>query len=147
MLIKSTRFGPVAASDADIIVFPNGLIGFEDTRHWLILADADNSDVAWLQSATQPQVALPLISPRKFLPNYRASISQSQIETLGVRSTDRIFVMLVMSKSGKTLTVNLRGPIIINLTQRLAIQCVLNDPLPLALPLTQSSSGIARAAA
>jgi flagellar assembly factor FliW len=147
MLVKSTRFGPITASDADIIVMPHGLIGYEDTRHWLILADAENSDIAWLQSAAQPQVALPLVSPRKFVPDYKVTISQRQIEILNVRPSDRIFIMLVVSKSGKSLTVNLRGPILINLTQRLAVQCVLNEPLPLAMPLTLPSSSISRAAA
>jgi len=147
MLVKTTRFGPVAVNQADIIVFPNGLIGFEDTRHWLVLADADSSELAWLQSTAQPQIAVPLISPRKFLPDYKVTISQRQIETLRVRSTDRVFVMLVLSKTGKTLTVNLRGPIVINLTQRLAVQCVLNDPLPLAMPLNVPTTSGIRAAA
>lgn len=147
MLVKTTRFGPIAANQADIIVFPNGLIGFEDTRHWLVLADANSADLAWLQSTAQPQVAIPLISPRKFLPDYKVTISQRQIDTLRVRSSDRIFVMLVLSKTAKTLTVNLRGPLVINLTQRLAVQCVLNEPLPLAMPLNLPASGSMRAAA
>lgn len=147
MLVKTTRFGPIATSQADIIVFPNGLIGFEDTRHWLVLSDADNPQLAWLQSTAQPQVAIPLISPRKLLPDYRVSITQRQIETLRIRSSDRVFVMLVLSKTGKTLTVNLRGPLVINLTQRLAVQCILNDPLPLAMPLSIPSSPGMRAAA
>jgi len=147
MLVKSTRFGPIAVNQADIIILPNGLIGFEDTRHWLILSDAASDDIAWLQSTSQPQVAIPLISPRKFLPDYKVTISQQQIETLQIRSADRVFVMLVLSKTGKTLTVNLRGPIILNLTQRLAIQCVMNEPLPLAFPLVPASSASVRAAA
>ena len=147
MLVKSTRFGPITANQADIIILPNGLIGFEDTRHWLILSDADNADIAWLQSTSQPQVAIPLISPRKFLPDYKVTISQRQIETLRIRPADRVFVMLVLSKTGKSLTVNLRGPIILNLTQRLAIQCVMNEPLPLAFPLVPVASGSVRAAA
>lgn len=147
MLVKSTRFGPITANQADIITFPNGLIGFEDTRHWLILADADNSDIAWLQSTSQPQVAIPLISPRKLLPDYKVTISQRQIESLKIRSSDRVFVLLVLSKTGKTLTVNLRGPLILNLNQRLAMQCVVNDPLPLAFPLGTVSFESVRAAA
>ncbi len=146
MLVKSTRFGPIDASQGDVILLPNGLIGFESTRYWLILPDADNPDIAWLQSTAQPQIALPIISPRKFLPDYKVAINDRQIEVLRARNSDRLFVMLILSKTGKTITANLRGPIIINLTQRLGVQCILNEPLPLALPLTLSSQATRSAA-
>jgi flagellar assembly factor FliW len=130
-----------------VIYFPTGLIGFENTRHWLILGDPGSPDVVWLQSTTQPQLALPLVSPRKFLPDYKVSLSQRQVSALQLRSTDRLFVLLVLSKTGKTLTANLRGPILVNLTGRLAIQTVVSDSLPLALPLVQGQTGSLRAAA
>lgn len=147
MLVKSTRFGQVSANEEDIIVFPNGLIGFEKTKHWIILPDRENSDVAWLQATAQPQVALPIVSPRKFIPTYKITVGQRDLAVLSARTSDRIYLMLVLSKTGKTLTANLRGPIIINLTQRLGIQTVINEPLPLALPLEQTSQGTIRVAA
>jgi flagellar assembly factor FliW len=147
MLVKSTRFGQVTANDEDIIVFPNGLIGFEKSKHWIILPDSDNQDVAWLQSTSQPQVALPIVSPRKFIPEYKVTIGQRDLAALQSRNSDRIYVMLVLSKTGKTLTANLRGPVIINLTQRLGIQTVVTEALPLALPLQQTPTGAIRVAA
>ncbi|HAC91962.1 MAG TPA: hypothetical protein DCF63_15255 [Planctomycetaceae bacterium] len=147
MLVKSTRFGSISVSQEDVIYFPTGLIGFENTRHWLILGDHGSPDVVWLQSTTQPQLALPLISPRKFLPDYKVSLSHRQVSALQLRSNDRLFVLLVLSKTGKTLTANLRGPILVNLTGRLAIQTVVSDSLPLALPLVQGHAGSLRAAA
>jgi flagellar assembly factor FliW len=147
MLVKTTRFGPITAGQNDILIFPNGLLGFEASRHWLLLSDADNSHVAWLQSASEPQVALPVISPRKFLPEYKVVVSQRQLMPLNLRAADRVFVMCVLSKTGKTLTVNLKGPILLNLSQQLGAQVVLNENLPLALPLVQTSSGDLRRAA
>lgn len=147
MLVKSTRFGSVSAQDEDVIVFPNGLIGFEKTKHWIILPNRDNEDVAWLQATSQPQVALPIISPRKFIPDYKITVSKRELAALQTRTTDRIFVMLVLSKTGKAMTANLRGPIIINLTQRIGIQTVVSEPLPLALPLEQTHPGQIRVAA
>jgi flagellar assembly factor FliW len=147
MLVKSTRFGPIAVKQEDVLVFPNGLIGFEKNRHWLIVSDAQNTNVAWLQSASEPQVAVPVVSPRKFLPEYRIVINRRQLACLQMRSTDRIFVMCVLSKTNRTLTVNLRGPIIVNLSQHLGAQVILNDSLPLALPLVQAASGELKRAA
>lgn len=147
MLVKSTRFGPIYANEEDVLVFPSGLIGFEKSKHWILHPDREVSDIAWLQSGTQPQVALPIISPRKFAPDYKVTVSQRDLTLLQIRNQDRIFVMLVMSKTGKTLTANLRGPVIINLSQRLGIQTITSEALPLAMPLTQDHTGQIRIAA
>lgn len=136
MLVQTSRFGQVEAKPEEIVIFPQGLIGFESSRQWLILPDPENADVAWLQSASQPHVALPLVSPRKYAPDYKVNVPNRQLATLKIRSTDRIYVLNVVSKSGKTLTANLRSPLIINLTKRLACQVITTDALPLAMPIS-----------
>lgn len=141
MRIQTSRFGQVDATPEEIIIFPQGLIGFESSRQWLILPDPDNGDVAWLQSVAQPQVALPLVSPRKFAPEYKVNVPNRQLSILKIRSSDRIYVLNVVSKSGKTLTVNLRSPVVINLTKRLACQVITSDSLPLALPISLDTPG------
>ena len=147
MLVQTTRFGQVEAAQDEVIIFPQGLIGFEASRHWLIIPDPENTDVAWLQSLSQTQVALPIISPRKYAPDYKVSIPSRQLAPLHLRSTDRVYVMTVLSKSGKTLTANLRSPLVINLTRRLACQVITSDTLPLALPISLGSSSALRMAA
>ncbi len=147
MLVQTSRFGQVQASSEQVLIFPNGLIGFEANRQWLILPDPDNSDVAWLQSISQAQVALPLISPRKFLADYNVNTSQRQLGPLNLRSTDRVYILTVDSKSGRTLTTNLRSPIVINLTKRLACQVITTDTLPLALPISLNEETKIRMAA
>lgn len=147
MLVKTSRFGQVQSSQEEVIIFPQGLIGFEANRHWLIVPDPENSDVAWLQSISQPQVALPLISPRKFAPQYKVNVPNRQLAPLKLRSTDRVYVLNVVSKSGKTLTANLRSPIVINLSKRLGCQVITSDPLPLALPISLHRQPAVRLAA
>lgn len=136
MLVQTTRFGQIRSTQEEVIIFPNGLIGFESSRHWVIVPDPENSNVAWLQSIAESQVALPLVSPRKFAPDYKVCVPQRELTPLGLRSTDQIFVLTVVSKSGKTLTANLRSPIIINLTKRIACQVIATDALPLAMPIS-----------
>jgi flagellar assembly factor FliW len=147
MLVQTTRFGQIEANQEQVIVFPQGLIGFEACRHWLVVPDPQNSDVAWLQSLSQAQVALPMVSPRKFAPDYKVMIPARQLSVLNLRNSDRVFIMAVVSKSGKTLTANLRSPVVINLSKCLACQVITSDPQPLALPLVLSSSPALRMAA
>ena len=90
MLVQTSRFGQIQSSQEEVIIFPLGLIGFESSRQWLIVPDPENTEVAWLQSLAQPQVALPLISPRKFAPDYKVCVPRRQLAPLNIRSTDRI---------------------------------------------------------
>lgn len=147
MLVQTTRFGQVKSTQEDVLIFPQGLIGFESSRQWLILPDPENADVLWLQSMSQPQVALPMISPRKFAPDYKVAVPSRHLAPLHLRGSDRLYIMNVMSKSGKTLTANLRSPIVINLTKRLGCQVITTDALPLALPISLGSSPAVRMAA
>lgn len=147
MLVQTSRFGQIQTSQEEVIVFPQGLIGFEATRHWVIVPDPANSDVAWLQSLNEANVALPLISPRKFATNFKLQVSKRDLAPLAIRNSDRIFILSVVSKSGKTLTMNLRSPIVINLTKRIACQVIASEPLPLALPIELPSANTEKRAA
>ncbi|MEC8557402.1 MAG: flagellar assembly protein FliW [Planctomycetota bacterium] len=135
MLVQTSRFGQVQSSQEEVIIFPKGLIGFESVRHWIIVPDPMSEDVAWIQSIAEEQVALPIISPRKFAPDYKVCISNRQLSDLHIRRTDQIYVFSVVSKSGKSLTMNLRSPVVINLTKRLACQVISSENLPIAVPL------------
>lgn len=135
MLVQTSRFGQVQSSQEEVIIFPKGLIGFESVRHWIIVPDPLSEDVAWIQSVAEEQIALPIISPRKFASDYKISISNRQLSDLHIRRTDQIYVFSVVSKSGKSLTMNLRSPIVINLTKRLACQVISSENLPIAVPL------------
>ncbi|MEM7477028.1 MAG: flagellar assembly protein FliW [Planctomycetota bacterium] len=136
MLVQTSRFGQLQSSHEEVIIFPQGLIGFESIRHWIIVPDPISEDVAWVQSVAEQRVALPILSPRKYAPEYKISISSRQLTALNIRRTDRIYVFSVMSKSGKTLTMNLRSPIVINLSKRLACQVIASENLPIAVPLS-----------
>lgn len=147
MQIQSSRFGTLDVHHSDMLFMPQGLIGFESCRHWVLLANEDNDEVAWLQSVALSHVALPVISPRRFLPNYKLHVHRRDLESLQVRNRDQIFVLTVISRTGDNLTTNLKSPVILNATRRLAIQVVVTDDQPLAHPLALVDSHRIRVAA
>ncbi len=63
MDIQTSRFGTIAIEVEDILVFPNGLLGLEDCQHWVLLADAQNDALGWLQSTSRPEIALAVVTP------------------------------------------------------------------------------------
>jgi len=136
MQINTSRFGAVTIEVDDILLFPNGLIGFDDCRHWVLLADADNAAIGWLQSITRGDVAMAVLSPRRFLPDYRLRLKRGQLLPLELSQFDQAYVLLLVNKTDWQLTVNLKAPLIINLDRRLGRQVISSDEQPLALELS-----------
>jgi flagellar assembly factor FliW len=138
MQIATMHFGPVEVEIDDILVFPRGVVAFEDCRHWVLLSDEENPALAWLQSVSRPEVALPVVSPRRFAPEYSVHVGCGQILPLEFTQFDQVYVLAVVSASDGDLTLNLKAPLIINLDRRLGRQVITNDEQPVAMPLNSS---------
>jgi len=135
MQIQSTRFGQLEISHSDLIFMPHGLIGFEEYRHWVLLASKESEELAWLQSVALSHVALPMISPRRFVPNYRLQVQRRDLDLLQMHAKDQVYVLASLSKQGNHWTTNLKSPVIMNSTRRLAVQVIAIDDQPLSQPI------------
>jgi flagellar assembly factor FliW len=135
MQIGTKHFGTVEIEVDDILLFPHGIIAFEDCRHWVLLADAENPALAWLQSVSREEVALPVVSPRRFAPSYSVHVARGQLSALEFSQFDQAYVLSVVSQSDGDLTLNLKAPLIINLDRRLGRQVITTDEQPVVLAL------------
>lgn len=140
MQISTRHFGSVEIDADDILLFPRGIVAFEDCRHWVLLSDEENPALAWLQSISRGDVALPVVSPRRFAPEYAVHVVRGQLATLEFSQFDHAYVLTVVSKSDGDLTLNLKAPLIINLDRRLGRQVITADEQPVALPLPHAPS-------
>lgn len=139
MRIDTTRFGGVDLDPEDILLFPQGMMGFEELRHWVILTDDYNPALGWLQSVTRADVALPVISPRRFASGYKVQLKQGQLAPLELADDHQAFVLAVVNREEGQITANLRAPVIINLDRRLGRQVVTTDEQPLRFVLARSA--------
>jgi flagellar assembly factor FliW len=131
MQIRTTRFGPLDIEADDILVFPQGLLGLEDCRHWVLLADAENSSLGWLQCTTRPEVALAVVSPRRFVPQYQFRVYRSELASLNMKPGEQAQVLVIVGKNDRALTLNLKAPVVINLQRHLGRQVVANGEQPM----------------
>jgi flagellar assembly factor FliW len=127
MKISTTRFGSVTIEDADVLTFVDGLIGMEDCRRWVLLADAQNSALGWLQSLDRPEVALGVVSPRRFVPEYQIRVARREIQPLGLEDANQAQVLAIVSKAAGSLSLNLKAPLVVNVAERLGRQIVARD--------------------
>ena len=57
MQIQTSRFGNVELDQEDIIEFPEGILGFNSLRKFVLLDDPTDEIFAWLQSCENPAIA------------------------------------------------------------------------------------------
>jgi flagellar assembly factor FliW len=127
MDISTTRFGTVTIDDQDVLTFVDGLIGMEAFRHWALLADAHNAALGWLQSVDRSEVALAVVSPRRFVPEYRVRVARRDIEPLGMTSATEAQVLAIVNQAGDSLALNLKAPLVVHVPNRLGRQIVAKD--------------------
>lgn len=146
MNIHTTRFGKIDIEPEDILFFRGGLIGFESCRHWVLLADGQNSAVGWLQSMQKPDIALPVVSPRRFVTDYQVRLEPKEIERLQLASAEQAYVLGVVGRDDDVLTMNLRAPVVINLDRRIGCQIVTVDDQPTQYELATLPISLRRSA-
>jgi len=145
-LLRTTRFGTLNVASEDVIVFPAGLLGLEDCREWILLSDASNEALGWLQSLSRPETALAVVSPRRFVPQYRFRTYRSELSPLELSGLDEAQVLTIVSQDDGRPVLNLKAPIVLNLRTRTARQIVANDDQPLQHALPTGSSRIKKIA-
>lgn len=146
MRIHTTRFGRIDVEPGDILHFSSGLPGLEDCRQWALLADSTNEALGWLQSVTRGEVALAVVSPRRFVPDYQVRIPRSELAPLALADVRQAQVVVVVGRNGTGLTLDLKAPIVINLENRTGRQVVASGDLPLQFDLTQERPPLKKSA-
>lgn len=129
MIIATTRFGQVQIQAEDIINFPEGLLGFNDLRRFVLLDDPNDDIFAWLQSCEEADIAFPVLEPELFAPHYKAHLTKSDSESIKIEAgqSPRFFSIITIPEDPTQMTANLKAPIAVNVKLKTARQCVLQD--------------------
>jgi flagellar assembly factor FliW len=131
----SSRFGSIETDANDILLFPTGLLGLEQCRRWILLADQHNKTVAWLQSIDQPALCLAVVSPRRFVPGYQIRVARRELGSLELDDVRTATVLAIVTRTSRGLALNLKAPVLINVQRRLGRQVVTNGELPVRYEL------------
>jgi flagellar assembly factor FliW len=113
--IQSTRFGELEVPAREAILFPHGLIGLEGSRYALLERNP-GSGFLWLQSLDDPDLALPVVDPRPFLPSFALELTDEEQERIGALDPERaqLYVTVRAAKDPHDVVVNLKAPLVIH---------------------------------
>ncbi len=127
--IQTSRFGIVQCAEEDLILFPEGILGFADLRKFVLVDDPSDEIFAWLQSCEIPQIAFPVLEPELFTTNYQLNLTKHDLESLDLKAATgvRSFAIITVPEDPTQMTANLKAPVVINVAKRTARQIVLQD--------------------
>lgn len=131
MIINTSRFGNVNVSEADIVNFPDGLLGFENLKRFFIVDPSDETLILWLQSLDSADVAFPMLEPKIFKGDFKVRLSANELRLLNISSTSNkdtlVYSILTIPQDVTQMTANLKAPIVINTNGQTARQVVLQE--------------------
>jgi len=126
MEIQTANFGTQTVSKSDIISFPNGLLGFEEqTQFKLFHEDSDNPTVHWLQSITDDEFSMSVVSPTAFGLDYEISLTDEDEALLQLDDINDAHVILAVYKQDEEANdfkAIIRAPLIINAKNNIGLQ-------------------------
>ncbi len=141
MIIKTKAFGEVEITEDKIITFPGGIIGFPDLKRFTLLHDEEkgvSAGIRWLQSLEEPGFAMTVMDPLVVKEDYNPEIDDELLSGIGEVSPDNLLVLVTVRVPSdlKQMSVNLQGPIVINVDERKACQIIVDtDVYPVRFPI------------
>jgi flagellar assembly factor FliW len=111
---QSVRFGEVDVEEQDLIEFPLGLIGLGGSSY-AILDRNPGSGFLWLHAVDEPALALPIVKPFLFFPDFALEMSEIDRERTGIEDPDgcELYVTVRAAPNPMETSANLRAPILI----------------------------------
>ncbi|MGE5385883.1 MAG: flagellar assembly protein FliW [Betaproteobacteria bacterium] len=134
MKVETYLFGGVEVDPHQIINFPNGLMGFETNKRFMLIHEADKgAPVSFtLQSLDDSNVAFQIIDPAALGFAYELALTDAESAVLESPKSEDIAVMQILYKregqGADSIGANFRAPLIINTRARVGIQKFIERP-------------------
>jgi flagellar assembly factor FliW len=125
VFVASRLFGPLNVPLTELLVMPEGMLGFAGERRFVLLP-ASPEGVFWFQSVDDGALIFLLVDPFLFFPDYvveAPGIPESRTPEVAA------FAIITLPRArGDQCTVNLQGPLVLDFVNRQARQVIQGDP-------------------
>lgn len=130
MKISTSRFGEVEIDENLIFDFIEPILGYEHLSKFFLIDYSPNSVFKWLQSAEDPNIAFPITFPSLFGIDYQFTLPEEKVTKLELADTNNLLsfnIACIPRGNPQEATLNLVGPIIVNIFSKKSVQLVLTN--------------------
>lgn len=124
-----TSRGIIRVEKKNLVQFPLGLYGFEDYTDFALFDLKDSEPFRSMLSIQEGGPDFVVVESALIFDDYDPLESIGPLDEIGIGSTVEIVILSIvtLAENPEDITANLRGPILLNLATRKAIQVVLQD--------------------
>ncbi len=129
MKLQTKHFGEIEIDSQKIITFEDGIPGFEETKQYALLPNPDaENPFQWLQAVEEPSLAFVITNPFYFKEDYEFDIPERVTQQLQIEKKEEIAIysIAVVPENIEDITINLRGPLVINIEKNKGRQLLLD---------------------
>lgn len=129
-VLETQNFGRISFAEGSIFEFPRGLPGFEERRRFVPVQTPHAAPIVFLQSLEDPELCFTTLPIRVVDPQYSLEMDEPDVELLGwppdyrPRIGEDVLCLAVLSLRETGSTANLLAPVVVNLSNRIAVQAV-----------------------
>ena len=125
----------------ELIQLPYGLLGFERVRSYVLLTRPEEEPFLRFQMMGETKHAFLVVPPHFVMADYRPDLSELDVAFLELNDPSDAFILNIVTVRGPgEVTVNLKGPIVINRRTLIGKQIIpvnaseyaIRHPLPLS---------------
>jgi len=123
---STKRFGTIEVKENQVLTFPEGLIGFQSFRRFVVM-DLDNAGIfKWLQSLDDESLGFAILDPKMVFRDYDPVFAEKDLDSLGAPDPGQLILLCVATvpRDVRKMTVNLQAPLVINPSKRIGKQVI-----------------------
>ncbi len=116
-------------NEEELIIFEEGIFGFEDKKKFLPLpVEEGNDDFLHLLSVEDENVSFLIVNPFTLKQDYKPILGSDDYKKLDTEDDDCLsfYNICVMKESIEDSTINLKCPVVVNTNTRKAVQVILD---------------------
>jgi flagellar assembly factor FliW len=102
----TSQFGVVDVAADNILTFPEGLLGFDNLREFVLISVEETEPMKWLISLDEPSIGFPLLSP------WIIDVEYDLREQFDASKQAAFAVVTLVNPQGK-MSANMKAPVII----------------------------------
>lgn len=129
MKVQTKYYGEIDIDDKQVITFPEGILGLEEYKKYVLFEMPDNYKFFHLQSLDEEYICFLLIKPWDFYSDYEIDVSDEELAAIHIESIEEVavFNIVTLHEDVKASTANLLAPIIINAETKEGAQILLRE--------------------
>src|SRR3990167_6049962 len=127
--LSTNNFGNLRIEKENIITLEQGLLGFKKLKQYAIIDVEECLPFEWLVSVEEPAVAFAILNPTLLFSDYKPSLTKDDLVLLDIKKEMDVemFCIVTLGETPENVTLNLKGPILINMKNKMGKQIELTE--------------------